>query len=292
MGWRKISVAVPASLVSDTPHLREKTGKLGLVARACSIFRASEIVIYADDARREQKGDIELCMQILRFVETPQYLRKRIFRLTSSLRYAGILPPLQTPPHNVPHSIRECEVGDWREGVIVSGRGNNLLVDVGLEKVLEATGDYPVGRRVTTRITKIAKNLVGEIVDEMRISVAEPSTSEMYWGYQVTNANSALGKFVKNRDFDLKIGTSRYGSSVRSVWSRLTLSLKTAKQTMIAFGSPKIGLKEILAQEDEIPEDVFDYYVNTVPGQGVATVRTEEAVLISLGIINLATSIY
>ena len=292
MGWRKISVAVPASLVSDTPHLREKTGKLGLVARACSIFQVSEIVIYGDDARREQKGDIELCMQILRFVETPQYLRRRVFRLTSSLRYAGILPPLQTPPHNVSHSIRECKVGDWREGVIVSGRGNDLLVDVGLEKVLEATGDYPVGRRVTTKITKIAKNLVGEIVDKMKIGVAEPSTSQTYWGYEVTNANSALGKYVKNRDFDLKIGTSRYGSPVRSVWSRLTLSLKSAKEMMIAFGSPKIGLKEILAQEGEIPEDVFDYYVNTVRDQGVATVRTEEAVLISLGILNLATSIY
>jgi hypothetical protein len=249
-------------------------------------------VVYADDLRREQKGDIELCMQILRFIETPQYLRKRIFRLTSNLRYTGILPPLQTPPHNEPHSIRECKVGDWREGVIVGGRGGNLLVDVGLEKVLEAHGDYPVGRRVTARITKIASKLEGDTVDKMSVNAYELSRSETYWGYQVTNANSPLGKFVKNRDFDLKIGTSRYGSPVGSVWPQLTASLKTAKQMMIAFGSPKTGLHEILAQEGETPENTFDYYLNTVPEQAVSTVRTEEAILISLGIFNFATSIY
>jgi len=292
MGWSKLSVAIPASLVSDTPHLREKTSKLGLVARACSIFQVSEIVIYADDAGREQNGDIELCMQVLRFIETPQYLRKRVFRLNPSLRYTGILPPLQTPPHNVPRYVRECKVGDWREGVIVRARGNNLIIDIGLEKPLEATGDYPVGTRVTAKITNISKNLTGEIVNEKRIGFAEPSRLEMFWGYEVTNADSGLSAFIKDRDFDLKIGTSRYGSPVRAVWSRLTASLNSAKQMMIAFGSPKMGLKEILAQEGKVPEAVFDYCVNTVPDQGVSTVRTEEAVLISLGVFNLATSIY
>ena len=47
-----ISVAIPASLISDTPHLREKTAKLGVLARACSIFGVNEIVIYLDDERR------------------------------------------------------------------------------------------------------------------------------------------------------------------------------------------------------------------------------------------------
>ena len=36
------------------------------------------------------------------------------------------------------------------------------------------------------------------------------------------------------------------------------------------------------------PKDVFDFFVNTVPDQQTATVRTEEAILISLGILNLA----
>jgi hypothetical protein len=55
---------------------------------------------------------------------------------------------------------------------------------------------------------------------------------------------------------------------------------------LVAFGSPRLGLKEILVQEGKSPDDVFNFFVNTVPGQNVATVRTEEAVFISLGVLN------
>jgi len=33
---------------------------------------------------------------------------------------------------------------------------------------------------------------------------------------------------------------------------------------------------------------VFDYFVNTVPGQQTVTVRTEEAIFVTLGLLNLA----
>jgi hypothetical protein len=56
---------------------------------------------------------------------------------------------------------------------------------------------------------------------------------------------------------------------------------------LIVFGSPKRGLQEILKQEGKTPEEAFDYFINTVPNQNVSTVRTEEAILISLGILNL-----
>lgn len=282
---RRLSVAIPASLVSDTPHLREKTGKLGSVARACSIFGATEIILYQDDARRDQANDLELCMEILRFVETPQYLRKRMFRLTPNLRFAGILAPLQTPAHDVARSIRESKVGDVRDGVIVDRRRGSLLVDVGLEKALECHGNLPVGRRVIVRVTSLGKNPLGEIVDYSK-------TGSAYWGYQIVKADSSLGRFVEKEKFDLAIGTSRYGSPIADVWSGLVAAFRSAEQVLVAFGSPKMGLGDILSQENKTPEDVFDYLVNTVPNQNVSTVRTEEAILISLGIFNLATSIY
>ena len=286
-GWDggRLSVAIPASLVSDTPHLREKTGKLGSVARACSIFGVTSIVLYADDSRRNQETDLELCMEILRFVETPQYLRKAMFRLSENLRYTGILSPLQTPPHNVPHSIQESSVGDIRDGLIVGRRGSRLLVDVGLERVFECLGDGPVGGRVTVRITHLGKIPAGEIAEATKEGGA-------YWGYDVKRANSTLSRFVEEDKSDLVIGTSRFGSHLADVWSDLISSIKTAKRTLVVFGSPKLGLKDILAQENKVPEDVFDWFVNTVPNQNVSTVRTEEAILISLGIFNLATSIY
>jgi predicted SPOUT superfamily RNA methylase MTH1 len=109
---KRFSVALPASIVSDTPHLREKTAKLGAIARAMSIFGVNEVILYRDDPKRDQSEDVGLCSEILQFLDTPQYLRKRIFKLSPTLRFTGILPPLQAPHHNVPHTLSEVHVGD------------------------------------------------------------------------------------------------------------------------------------------------------------------------------------
>jgi len=282
---RRLSIAIPASLVSDTPHLREKTAKLGSVARACSIFGVNEIILYSDDERHDQKADFELCMEILRFVETPQYLRKKMFGISPSLRFTGILPPLQTPPHDVPSSIRESKVGEIREGIIVNRKGSRLQVDVGLGQNFECSGHYAPGRRVTVKIIHLGNNPVGEILTEQRNSAA-------YWGYKVVKADYSLTRIKEKENFDITIGTSRYGTPIAELWLDLAARLKTSKRILIAFGSPKNGLQEILRQDRMEPKDVFDYFINTVPNQNVSTVRTEEAILICLGVFNLATSIY
>jgi len=283
-GTRKLAVAIPASLVSDTPHLREKTAKLGIVARACAIFGVDEIVIYADDMRQNQQEDINLCAQILSFIETPQYLRKRIFKLSPELKFAGILPPLQIPHHNVPNSLRQCKIGDVREGVTVGRRVKSLLVDVGLERTIECPGELASGTRVTVRLGSLEGSLAGEIIDPSK----ERLNGSEYWGYGVRRTKF-LGKLLHDGEFNLRIGTSRYGQPILDVWPRLKASIATARSLLVAFGSPKMGLREILGQEHEAPEDLFDYYINTVPNQNVATVRTEEAVLVTLGLLNVET---
>ena len=53
----------------------------------------------------------------------------------------------------------------------------------------------------------------------------------------------------------------------------------------MAFGAPTKGLYEIFKQEDL--DDVTDFVVNTIPHQKVETVRTEEALFVTLGILNL-----
>ncbi len=279
----KLGVAIPASLVADTPHLREKTGKLGVVARACSIFGVHEIILYADDFRRDQRSELQLCAEILTFIETPQYLRKRMFGMSPTLRFAGILPPLQIPSHDVPRLIRECGENDVREGVVIGHRGENLKVDVGLERTLESRGNIPVGSRVTVRITSIGKDLIGEIVDPSKISI--------YWGYRVRQAKFKLGTIIEKERFDLKIGTSRYGTKLLDAWSNISQSLKNVESVLVSFGSPRLGLREILNQEGKTPDSAFDFFVNTIPNQNVATVRTEEAVLASLAILNVMRAV-
>ena len=41
-----ISFAIPSSIISEAPDLREKTRKIGYVGRAAAIFRVEEILIY------------------------------------------------------------------------------------------------------------------------------------------------------------------------------------------------------------------------------------------------------
>jgi predicted SPOUT superfamily RNA methylase MTH1 len=259
LGGSRLSVAIPDSLVTDTPHLREKTAKLGTVARACAIFGVHEIILYQEDAQRERLEDGNLCTELLRFLETPQYLRKRLFKLSPSLKFAGILPPLQIPSHDVPRSIRECKKGDVREGVVVAKRGESLEVDAGLERTIECRGQDPVGTRITVRMTSAEEIPVGEIENASKISI--------YWGYRVRQAKFSLGTLLEKERYDLRIGTSRYGTNVLDVWSQVVTSMRNGGSVLVAFGSPKLGLTEILSQDGVTP-------------------RTEEAMIISLAILN------
>jgi hypothetical protein len=269
--------------------LREKTAKLGAIARACSIFGVNEIIVYSDGSRREQKADFQLCVDLLNYVETPQYLRKRLFKLSPSFRFTGILPPLQIPSHNVPHSFSEVKVGDMRDGVVVGRHGLNTIVDGGLERVVECPGELPLGKRVTLRLVSLGTNLQGEIIEPSRMGLSHLDSRQIYWGYRVHEAAS-LRRVLADR-WDLKVGTSHYGDPVQDTLSSLSKSLAAANSTLLAFGSPRAGLKEILAEEELDHKDVFDFFVNTAPDQQTATIRTEEAIFISLSILNLAAKL-
>ena len=276
---RTLSVALPASLVSDTPHLREKTAKLGIIARACAIFGVNEIIIYPDDTGRDLRAEIDLCTELFRYLETPQYLRKRLYGLQPSFRFIGILPPLQSPHHNVPRSIAESKLGDMRVGLVIARHSGNMEVEAGLERPITCSGNLPIGARLTLRLTELGKTLTGEIVDESKIHI--------YWGYRVRRTKSRLPSLLEKERYELKIGTSRYGIQVQNVWSEISKSLGSVKSVLIVFGSPKLGLKEVLGQDGVETDAVFDFFINTVPEQNVSTVRTEEAVMITLGLLNM-----
>ena len=274
-------MALPASMISDTPHLREKTAKLGSIARSCSIFGVNQIIIYRDDPSKNQDQELQLCAEILQFLETPQYLRKRLFSVGPVLRFVGILPPLQIPSHNVPRRIQDCSIGDIREGVVAARSGSTLKLDVGLGSLMECPGTLSVGTRVTVKLKAIGE-LAGELVDRTKISI--------YWGYRVRAQKTALGTILEKEKYDLRIGTSRYGQQLKDVWSKLSVVSDEGNTVMIAFGSPRAGLREILEREGRDPEDVFDLYLNTVPNQKTLTVRTEEAVAFTLSAINVMRS--
>ena len=275
----RLSVAIPASFVSDIPHLREKTFRIGMVGRAASIFRVDEVIVYPDYPEIDQRRDINLIATVLAYMETPQYLRKRLFRIQPELEYAGVLPPLRTPHHPLADRIKDLKVGEFREGAVVSYSQEGSLVDVGVEQpILVANTKLKPNTRVTLRIIDLGK--------QPKAVPANLRDIQSYWGFKVTVSNITFGQLARKESFDLVVATSRKGKPVHAVMDELAARWKQARKMLVAFGAPTQGLFEIAAHEHVRLEDLAHFVVNTLPEQGTETVRTEEALYASLAIFN------
>jgi predicted SPOUT superfamily RNA methylase MTH1 len=281
MSTKTLAIAIPASVTSDTPHLREKTSKIGWIGRAAAVFRVNEIIIYPDNAAKgKQKSEADLIALLLAYLETPQYLRKRLFKLDPRLQYAGILPPLRTPHHPLDRKSKNLKVGEYREGVTTSKTKEGMLVDIGVEQpALMRETQWALGKRLTLQIVN-----AGERIEVQAVCKAEVP---YYWGCTVTVENSSFVKLVEKGKFDLTIATSKIGIKFMDVSEKLAEKWKQANRTLVAFGAPTRGLHEIVGEEGADLNDVADFVVNMVPEQGTETVRTEEALLASLAILNV-----
>ena len=280
MRKKKLSIAIPTSIVSDVPHLREKTSKVGLIGRAAAIFRINEIIVYPDSPQVNQTADMNLIALLLSYMETPQYLRKRLFRLRPELRYAGVLPPLRTPHHPLNRKMKNLKIGEYREGVVLSKVKAGVLVDIGVEKpALIPNVHLPNGKRVTVKVMKVNKQVKVKPVNRDKILE--------YWGYTVNPEKHPFGKFVKSKSFDLTIATSKHGTPFTKVARKLAEKWNKASRILVAFGAPTQGLYEVVREEGFDLEKLVDFVVNTIPMQGTETVRTEEALIASLAVFNM-----
>jgi predicted SPOUT superfamily RNA methylase MTH1 len=280
MDKKKIAIAIPASTISDTPHLREKTAKIGLIGRAAAIFRVDEIIVYQDNPRANQLRDLDFIALLLNYLETPQYLRKALFKIEPDLQFAGILPPLRTPHHPVSGKLRDLKVGEYREGLVLSQTKEGLLVDIGVEQpaVLRET-QHATGDRLTSQVVNVGS----------RIDVQAVAREEVpgYWGFRVRIEKRSFVQFAKDGDFDLTIATAKLGTKFAAITGEIAKKWGQSNHVLVAFGPPSRGLHEIAKAEGAKLERIVDFVVNTIPEQGTATVRTEEALLATLAILNV-----
>ncbi len=174
-----LSIAIPSSALINERDEKIKTYKVGLIARAAAVFRVDEIIIYYDPIHDES----DFIAEILEYLETPQYLRKHLFPLKKSLRYAGLLPPLAIPSHRSKH----LKVGEVREGVVrhVAPDGTRW-VDVGVDALAPLESDAEKGARVTVRICSKTP---------LRVEEAKP---QEYWGYRVKKLR--LEELIKRKN--------------------------------------------------------------------------------------------
>ena len=279
---RPVSIAIPASFIDVRENLAQQTIQISRIARAAAIFRVDEIVVYPDQSSRAQARQRRLITSILEYMETPQYLRKYLFAKQSELRYAGLLPPLRTPHHPVEKRAQMLRDGDLREGYAFYHKGRTV-VDVGVERPLPLQNQLPRNApgRVTVHIKRPAEDL-------LEASLASPNARREYWGYRVTDAQRPLADFLSQASSQsLIVATSRKGTPVGDVWTALQTRWREATRVLILFGSHAEGLTEIMRRQGHELISVAHYVINTIPSQGVATVRTDEAVLLTLAVFRL-----
>jgi len=248
-------VLVPGSLAMDTQNPRLETYKIGQVGRALAVFGVDEVVVYEDpDERKGRK-----VARILEYQAAAPYLRKRIFPISEELEHVGVLPPLNLPLHKVP---RWTEAGQVRYGAMAGRR-----VDIGLDKLAEFDGDEEPdpGEQFPVEVTAAHS-------DRVLVEPYEPDEDE-HIGFEASRTPS-----LSTADPDGPVlGTSREGEP-------LTDEHLEDGPVTLALGSPRRGLQQILDDEPEWP------MVNTIPGQHTESVRLEEALVASLGVINDRTA--
>ena len=263
---KRLAVAIPDTVLEERDSLREKTVKLGAIARACSIYGVDVVQVFRDEKRG--RGEGALIRKVLEYLETPQYLRRRLYSLDESLKYAGLLPPLRIPSHKPKVPLERVGPGEVREGVT----GSDGTVDIGLDRAPRLGTRVPAGRRVTVRVTSMSP---------FSAEIADRSQAHEYWGYTVELAS--VEDVLADKGYALRVATSRYGNTLQSQVFRLRESLLKAGSVKLIFGSPSRGLFDIVGQQ--LTQRV-DYVVNLFAEQHVETVRTEEALFAGLNLVN------
>lgn len=270
-------VLLPSSLVADAPDLRQKTLKVGSIGRALAIFRGGKVCIYNDDDPhvKNQASEAKIISTLLRYMETPQYLRKLLFPRERELRYAGLLPPLRIPSH--PLADEKTAAGNYREAVVIDVGKSGSLLELGIRERGLTSEKLSIGQRVTVRL--------GEGLGEDKRAIERVPRSEVgeYWGYEVLRAKT-LAEALKVLKADYTIGTSRYGQNLYEAVQAIRSS--NPRSVVVAFGGSYVGLFEICERQGVDAGKLFDVVINTIPSQGAATVRTEEALVATLALLN------
>jgi hypothetical protein len=196
-----------------------------------------------------------------------------------NLRTAGTLPSL-----DMPHHMRTHELCPYREGVTLKSPKSGTEVDVGLaQPYILPDVQIPPKTRVTLRLPTD---------DSLTAEAVSPATPReqggYYWGFSVRRCGSLTSVFTEtpfDGGYDLSFGTSERGMPLRRITSTAS-TMRRFRHAVIVFGGVA-GLESAGRNDPELEAkgvkginvaELFDYWVNLVPGQGSRTIRTEEAV--------------
>lgn len=287
-----VSVALPGSVLDNAQSPELRTYLAGQIARACVVFGVDEIVVFDEEGEQVKSTEGEFkgvgkkgnaCIQlarILQYLECPQYLRKWFFPKHHDLQYAGLLNPLDSP-----HHMRIDDESEYREGIVLdrpSKQGKGSLVNCGMRKEVRIDKQLQSGLRVTVQLNTTQKQ-ENKVFKGVVVAPHVPRTEGgLYWGYSVRLASSLSAVFSESpygEGYDTTVGTSERGSSIDE------MTLSPFKHLLVVFGGLQ-GLEASVDTDQNLdvtdPSVLFDFYLNTCPSQGSRTIRTEEAILVSM----------
>ncbi|MFX0100356.1 MAG: putative RNA uridine N3 methyltransferase [Candidatus Hodarchaeota archaeon] len=278
-----IKILLPNDILKNINHLMHKTLVLGNIARFCSIFKVNEIIIYDSGETWKQKGfDISIIEDVLSYLATPQYLRKKIFVKQKTLAYAGVLPPLNTPNH--PREVTERdeifkeEKPCYRVGRIERVTNDKAWIDVGLSKEVELkhTTDVKLNQLVNLKMMETGQGITCNIIDESEVP--------FYWGYKITIKREGLHPLLSNlKKSSVLIATSKHGDNYKDLTqegAKKNLDF-TGKNITVVFGPRSTGLIRFFKSFDKMMDN-FDLIINLFPDPGTKSIRLEEAIPIAL----------
>ena len=284
-----LSILIPSSIVDNAQSKELRTYLIGEIARTLGIFKVSEVIIFHDKLKDNSKDYINYFIKNLQYLETPQYLRKTLFPMSDDLKLSGLMNPLESQ-----HHLRKDEWSPYREGCVLDRpvNGEYSWVNIGLNKDCKINQKIPPRTRVTVKLNE--SNFVPKLkyYTGTVVSMSEPFIKNgTYWGYVVRvceTYNDIFNNSIYKEGYDFIIGTSDKGENYRNANYE---KKKDFKHCLIIFGGIS-GIEGMMIDDEHnqinSKENVgknFDLYLNTCMNQGLRTIRTEEAILISLAVI-------
>ena len=295
-----VTLALPGSIITNAQTRELQTYLAGQIGRTLAIFNIDEVVVFddglakskssaaaeSDMGREDRKWNPNVFLaRILQYLETPQYLRRPLFPVHKDLKYAGLLNPLDAP-----HHMRATERLEYREGVTTNlpvRNGKGSWVKVGLKKPVQINRSIKSNVRVTVKLD-LPTDTKRQPTRGVVVPPREPLTKGgKYWGYRTRLAPSLSAVWSQcpyKGGYDLTVGTSDKGTIVID---DPKFEIPSFSHLLVVFGG-LAGIEDCVANDDALDVDpsdtntLFDMYVNTCPNQGSRTIRSEEAILISM----------
>merc|ERR1712228_18640 len=151
-------------------------------------------------------------------------------------------------------------------------------------------------QKVPKFIKNVLKNTANDKNEEYYFGeVVSPSMpmekDGIYWGYKTRFAQDigqVISESMYEDGYDAIIGTSDKGKNVYDN----AFGIPKFKHLLIVFGGPN-GLESCVLNKGKDgkrmklknPELLFDEYINVCPFQGTRTIRSEEALLMTLSVL-------